>query len=308
MSKRQPYAAPTSPVDSAAKMFWKSLAQKADPRAAQEAATAEFPLRLEGIVTQKTIAADDQVESTSRAGGFTRRSIFKFGAGAAAISALEACRRPVDKMVPYNRQVEYSTPGISYHYSTARAERGDVIGLVAEVHENRPTKIEGNPEHSGSRGTTDLRTQASIFDLYDPDRTGDISKMDGQKRVVAKSEEFERILREKLKTFAADGGSKLRFLGEPSISPTFLRLRDAVKAKYPQSTFHTYGAVSEANAREGSRIAFGRPVSVVYDLAQAKVIVSLDSDFLQTEAGMLRNTRGFALSRKLHRRAGKHCP
>ncbi len=300
MSKRQSF--PLVSVDSGAKTFWKSLAEKADPQAAQDAATAEFPLRLEGIVTKKTVAADDAAPA-SGVGAVSRRSIFKFGAGAAAISTLEACRRPVDKMVPYTKQVEYSTPGISYHYATARAERGDVIGLVAEVHENRPTKLEGNTEHPGSRGTSDLRTQASIFDLYDPDRTGDISKIDGQKRVVAKPEEFERVFRDKLKSLSADGGAKLRILSEATISPTFLRLRDAVKAKFPQATFHTYSALSEANVREGGRIAFGRPVSVVYDLAQAKVIVALDSDFLQTEAGMLRNTRGFALSRKLHQPA-----
>jgi molybdopterin-containing oxidoreductase family iron-sulfur binding subunit len=304
MSKRQPYAS-TVPAEgslaaaTAAKVFWKNLLEKTDPQAAQEAATAEFPLRLEGVVTRKTVAADDAAPASKST--VTRRSLFKFGAGATAISALEACRRPVEKMVPYTKQAEYSTPGLTFHYATARAERGDVIGLVAEVHENRPTKLEGNPEHSGGRGTTDLRTQASIFDLYDPDRSGEVSKLDGQKRVVAKPEEFNSAFGEKLKALAADnGGAKLRFLAEPSISPTFLRLRDAVKAKFPQATFHTYAAVSENNVREGARIAFGRPVSVVYDLAQAHCIVALDSDFLQTESGMLRHTRGFALSRKLH--------
>src|SRR5439155_6401088 len=44
------------------------------------------------------------------------------------------------------------------------------IPLVVKANEARPTKIEGNPEHPDSNGGTDRYTQASILNLYDPDR------------------------------------------------------------------------------------------------------------------------------------------
>ena len=42
--------------------------------------------------------------------------------------------------------------------------------LIVESHEGRPTKIEGNPSFAAGGGSTDIYTQASILDLYDPDR------------------------------------------------------------------------------------------------------------------------------------------
>jgi hypothetical protein len=49
-------------------------------------------------------------------------------------------------------------------------QAGVATGLLVESHMGRPTKIEGNSEQPGSKGGTDVFMQASILNLYDPDR------------------------------------------------------------------------------------------------------------------------------------------
>ena len=50
-------------------------------------------------------------------------------------------------------------------------------------------------------------------------------------------------------------------------------------------------------AREGARLAFGRPVEARYQLDRADVIVSLDCDFLSALPGSVRYARDFAKRR-----------
>jgi molybdopterin-containing oxidoreductase family iron-sulfur binding subunit len=315
MSRRQPTQphAPGKPEDGA-KLFWKSLADKDQPEAAQLRAQSEQAASAAAAdaVDAKLVRlrrAKDQPSAVAQATGETSigRRGFMFFAGATAALAAEGCaRRPVEKIMPYSKAPEHVLPGVPNHFATVRQSRGDAIGIVVESHEGRPTKIEGNREHPSSQGATDLWTQAAIFELYDPDRSA--TPMHGTRvpatpgvssHQPASWSELDAVLGDIARSATADGGATLRILVEPTSSPTFIRLRDALQAKLPRAKLHVWSAVNDANAREGARLAFGQVVNVIPDYAQAKVILSVDSDFLGTEPGMVRATSGFAAGRRL---------
>ena len=82
----------------------------------------------------------------------------------------------MEKIVPYVNQPEGMVPGVARYYASAIPINGWGRGVVVEQHEGRPTKIEGNPEHPSSLRGTDIFMQASVLQLYDPDRARSVMR------------------------------------------------------------------------------------------------------------------------------------
>ncbi len=101
-----------------------------------------------------------------------RRNFLKLMGASLALGGLAACtRQPTEHITPYIQQPEELVPGRPLFYATPTTLSGVSTGVLAESHEGRPTKIEGNPEHPGSLGACDPYSQASVLQLYDPDRS-----------------------------------------------------------------------------------------------------------------------------------------
>src|SRR5439155_13480230 len=134
--------------------YWRGLAELAD--------TDEFRELIHGELPQ---AAAEWIDPVSR-----RRFLQLMGASL-ALAGLSGCtRQPDESIVPYVKQPEELILGKPMFFATAVTLRGYANGVIVESHEGRPTKVEGNPDHPASFGATDVFGQASVLNLYDPDR------------------------------------------------------------------------------------------------------------------------------------------
>jgi len=226
--------------------------------------------------------------------GFSRRGFLQILGASVALAGLEACKPPRDAIHPYVRQPEKAlTPGVALHYATAVGWGSQAVGLLVTVHEGRPTKVEGNPDHPASLGSSGAFEQALLLDLYDPRRLRGFVKKGQQLSSRAALRELARLG----DAHAADGGKHLRFLLAESGSPLLADLRRRIQGRLPNARFHVYESLSADEAREGTRLAFGRPMEARLRLDRARVVLSLDDDFLAFGAERLRLARELAASR-----------
>ncbi|HOD67117.1 MAG TPA: TAT-variant-translocated molybdopterin oxidoreductase [candidate division Zixibacteria bacterium] len=228
------------------------------------------------------------------ANAWSRRSFLTLMGASLALAGLSGCRRPEEKIVPYVQPPEDLVPGIPVTYATTMPWGTSAYGILVESHEGRPTKIEGNPLHPSTRGAANAAIQASILDFYDPDRSAAFVR----EGVNTDWGAFVTFWREQFLAFQAGGGRGLAVLAEPSSSPTIARLRRAFQQRFPNARWIAWAPVADERRQEALRIAFGRDLQPVFHYDRAKVILSLDSDFLLTEDEMVAATHGFAAGRR----------
>jgi MoCo/4Fe-4S cofactor protein with predicted Tat translocation signal len=224
-----------------------------------------------------------------------RRDFLRLMGASLALAGLTACtRQPEEKIVPYVRAPEEMVPGKPLYYATGVRHGGYANGVLVESHMGRPTKLEGNPEHPASLGATDVFGQAAILDLYDPDRSQTLTHL-GEIRAWSA---FLSAIRVALETQRPLGGAGFRILTETVTSPTLAAQIEGILAEFPRARWHQWEPAGRDNVRAGAKLAFGEPVEVRYDLANADVILSLDADFVSCGPSRLRDVRAFTARRK----------
>jgi molybdopterin-containing oxidoreductase family iron-sulfur binding subunit len=215
-------------------------------------------------------------------------------AAAAALASTGCIRKPVERILPYAKRPEEIIPGKPIFFATAMNLGNAVQGLLVESQEGRPTKVEGNPEHPMSFGSTNVWAQSSVLDLYDPDR----SQYPQNKQKRATWDEFFKAFRAQLETLGKDGGRGLALLMETTPSPTFHDLLATVKKRLPQARLFSYDTMQDAQGVAARSSLGAQDLRPLYNLHKAETIVSLEHDFLGGEGDDVRQARLFASRRK----------
>jgi MoCo/4Fe-4S cofactor protein with predicted Tat translocation signal len=259
--------------------YWRSLEELAGTKEFQEQLHREFPK-----------GASEWLDAVSR------RGFLKLMGASMALAGLTGCiKQPLEPIVPYVHQPEQLISGKPLYYATAMPFRGYGNPLLVKSSEGRPSKIEGNPEHSVSMGGSDLFSQASLLELYDPDRAQNVL-YGGEVKVFPA---FIGAFRQQLTALRATQGAGIRILTQTVGSPALASQIQNILRAYPGAKWYQWEPFNRDNVNAGAQMAFGQYVETTYDLTNADVIVSLDANFLSSEyPGFTMYARQFASRRR----------
>jgi len=259
--------------------YWRSLEELAQSQEVREMMHREFPR-----------GASEWLD------GISRRGFLQLMSASLALAGMTACtKQPLEPIVPYVRQPEEILPGIPMYFATAMTLGGYALPLLAKSNMGRPTKLEGNPQHPASLGGSDIFSQASILDLYDPDRSQTITYL-GEVRTWAG---FLGAVRGPLAVQKPLQGGGIRILTQAISSPTLSSQLQSFLKAFPAARWHQWEAANRDNVLAGAQMAFGQPLETQYRLEGADIIVSLDADFLYGGfPGFTRYARDYSFRRR----------
>jgi MoCo/4Fe-4S cofactor protein with predicted Tat translocation signal len=265
--------------DRLGRKYWKSLDEAADAPEFRQWLEREFP------------AGAAEMDS------MTRGEFLKLGAASMIFAGfgLTGCREPKQHILPYSKQPERIVPGVPIFYASSMPTAEENIPLVVETHGARPTKIEGNPSYKTNGGATNIFAQASILNLYDPDRIeGSYGK---DKKSLSRAEVVDLL--KALNQYKGEKSKGLAFLAEQSTSPTRQRIVKKIKKEFPEALWVEYEPLDFKSAERSLSKVLGKSVRPYYHFDKAKRVLSLDSNFLHNEPGSIGYSRAFANARRV---------
>ena len=240
--------------------FWKNLDELAETPEFHELMREEFP---------RQAGANEWVDAVSR------RGFLKVMGASLALAGLAGCtKQPDEPIFPYIRQPEDLILGKPMYFATAYPFPTGAIPVLVKSDSFRPIKVDGNPEHPMSKGKSDAYTQATLLELYDPDRAKNVTYRGGNSDWGSFQQTFATAVK------GSSGGQGIYFLSETITSPTLAAQWKQVEAAYPQAKMVQWEPVNQDSSRAASKAAFGSYTDAQYKLEEADVILSLDADFL----------------------------
>lgn len=264
--------------------YWKSIEELQGDALLQEARHHEFGAGVK-----------DEFHPESSLSGLSRRKFLAL-LGTSAALATAGCADYPDKgeIVPYNRKPEEITLGKPNYYASTCGSCANSCGILIKTREGRPIKVDGNPDHPANQGKVCAKGQASVLNLYDPARlTEPVLVRGGQKEITTWSVADAAVLN----TLKNIGSKEIAFVTAPVVSPAFRKILSDFSAKYPTTKIYSYQQFDESNRLNAWEKSYGTREIPAIQWDKAKVVVTLEGDFLGVEGNSVENTVKFSKTR-----------
>lgn len=271
------------------KKYWKSLREFYNPEELQKIKEDEF---LEGAVDNIDLAGMPPL---------TRRKFLALLSASSAF-AVAACSNYRDKgeIVSYNKKPEEIILGKANFYASTLNCCSSSCSVLVKTREGRPIKIDGNPDHPINQGKVCVRGQAAILNLYDPDRLKSPSQKISERSFSPVTwRDANRKVIDALKKSIAEN-KEIAIISRGINSPTGLQVLNEFINKYPTTKLYTYNNFSDLNRRLAWKDVYGISDLPTIDLIKAKVILSIESDFLNTNGDFVPQVREFTKTRDVN--------
>ena len=263
------------------KDYWKSLKDYNNDPDLLKIKANEF---LEGVT-------EDFDES--KLSGLSRRRFIALLTASTAFAAT-ACTDYRDKgeIIPYNKRPEEIKPGKANYYASTCNGCAQSCGILVKTREGRPIKIDGNPEHPINNGKICSKGQASILNLYDPERLK-------EPLISGRKSGWENIDKDVITLLdnAKKNNKEIAIVTGKVISPTVKKLLDDFKTKYSSTKIYPVELVGDKLRSEAWFESYGSYNYPAIKFDQANIILSIDSDFLGNEGNFIENMQKYSSKR-----------
>ncbi len=225
-----------------------------------------------------------------------RRDFLKYvGFSISAATIAASCEIPLKRAIPFVTKPDDLVPGIANYYASSFVQGGDYCSVLVKTREGRPIKIEGNQLSGINHGGTSARAQASVLGLYDTYRL----RGPQLKNADGKFESATWAQVDDLVTGTLKPDSKIAILSHTLLSPTEKQVIKDFQVKYPNTTVTIYDPFSSAALTKAHELMYGVSMIPGYQFDKAKVIVSIQADFLGTWISPVQFAHQYSANRKI---------
>lgn len=285
--------------------YWRSLAQREMTYDQAADGWREFSpltkrLPIAGAKQAEDPEPEVSLDQLVAPDGVSRRRFFSVVGASAALAGVTGCvRKPKEHILPFTERPEDLIPGKSMFYASAIQHGAQVEGIVVESHDGRPTKIEGNAKHMGSQGATSAWTQASVLEIYDPERTRVALSGVGEAAQPATMADARAALGKLLDGAAKGGGARLGLCMRYPSSPIVRAQLAKFTERFPQAQVFVSDELVPWNAFAAAELIAGKGARAYHHLEKTTVVFAADSDFLGTDTDSVRMSREWSKTRRV---------